>query len=413
MNPAMKRLSVLMAAAFADMVGFAMVFPLLPFYALRLQAPEWLIGWMIASYSVAQLASSPMWGRLSDRYGRRRSILLALSASGVAFLVFGFATSIWMLFASRLVQGVGGGMTGVLQAYVSDVTEPRDRAKALGWLSAATGAGVMIGPAIGSAAFAIGPEWPGIVAALLCIVNLLFARRWLPESSPRKGAGAGGAAGAGAEHRTPRSIQTMLWEVLRHPDGVVARLVWIYALGMLGQMSVSAVLALYLKSAYGITERTIFLFFVYIGGLGVVMRAVLLGRLVDWLGETRLMRLGAVAFALGMFTIPLPGSVWFTGLLIGLIPIGAACLFPAVTALVTHQVHDHERGQALGVQQAFGGGARVLAPLWATAAFQALGHTIPFFISGAVAAIVALLALRVREGPEAAHAHAPAGATAG
>jgi MFS family permease len=409
MNPAMKRLSVLMAAAFADMVGFAMVFPLLPFYALRLQAPEWLIGWMIASYSVAQLASSPMWGRLSDRYGRRRSILLALSASGVAFLVFGFATSIWMLFASRLVQGVGGGMTGVLQAYVSDVTEPRDRAKALGWLSAATGAGVMIGPAIGSAAFAIGPEWPGIVAALLCMVNLLFARRWLPESAPRPGSAASPRPGAGAA----RSIKAMLWEVLRHPDGAVARLVWIYALGMLGQMSVSAVLALYLKNAYGITERTIFLFFVYIGGLGVVMRAVLLGRLVDWLGETRLMRLGALSFALGMFTIPLPHSVVLTGLLIGLIPIGAACLFPAVTALVTHRVPEHERGQALGVQQAFGGGARVLAPLWATAAFQALGHTVPFYIAGGVAGIVAWLALRVKEESEAAHAHAAAGATAG
>ena len=408
MNPAMKRLSVLMAAAFVDMVGFAMVFPLLPFYALRLQAPEWLIGWMIASYSVAQLASSPTWGRLSDRYGRRRSILLGLSASGVAFLVFGFATSIWMLFASRLVQGLGGGITGVLQAYVSDVTEPRDRAKALGWLSAATGAGVMIGPAIGSAAFGLGPEWPGIVAAMLCALNILFARRWLPESAPRKG-----AAAAAGETRRVRSTTTMLWEVLRHPNGVVARLVWIYALGMLGQMSVSAVLALYLKSGFGITERTIFLFFVYIGGLGVVMRAVLLGRLLDWLGETKLMRAGAAIFALGMFTIPLPDSAVALGILLGAIPIGAACLFPAVTALVTHRIGEHERGQALGVQQAFGGGARVLAPLWSTAVFQGLGHTVPFYIAGAVATVVLLLAMAVKEGPEVVRARAEARAATG
>jgi MFS family permease len=322
----------------------------------------------------------------------------------VAFLVFGFATSIWMLFASRLVQGVGGGMTGVLQAYVSDVTEPRDRAKALGWLSAATGAGVMIGPAIGSAAFTLGQEWPGIVAAALCVVNLTFARRWLPESAPRKTA---------AEGRRVRSIQTMLWEVLRHPNGVVARLVWIYALGMLGQMSVSAVLALYLRSSFGITERTIFLFFVYIGALGVVIRAVLLGRLVDRLGETKLMRIGALVFALGMFTIPLPDSAIVTGLLIGLIPVGAACLFPAVTALVTHRIGEHERGQALGVQQAFGGGARVLAPLWSTAVFQWFGHGAPFYLSGVVAAAVLLLAMAVKETPQAAEAPVEIRAAAG
>ncbi|HXV85775.1 MAG TPA: MFS transporter [Gemmatimonadales bacterium] len=403
----MKRLSVLMAAAFVDMVGFAMIFPLLPFYALRLQAPEWLIGWMIASYSVAQLASAPTWGRLSDRYGRRRSILLGLSASGVAFLVFGFATSIWMLFASRLVQGLGGGITGVLQAYVSDVTEPRDRARALGWLSAATGAGVMIGPAIGSVAFGLGPEWPGIVAAMLCALNIMFARRWLPESS-RKSAGP-----ASGQVRNARSIKTMLWEVLRHPNGVVARLVWIYALGMLGQMSVSAVLALYLKSGFGVTERTIFLFFVYIGGLGVIVRAVLLGRLLDWLGETRLMRAGAAIFALGMFTIPLPDSALALGILLGTIPVGAACLFPAVTALVTHRIGEHERGQALGVQQAFGGGARVLAPIWSTAAFQGLGHAFPFYLSGAVATSVLMLAMAVKEVPEPAQAPAEARAAAG
>jgi MFS family permease len=234
----------------------------------------------------------------------------------------------------------------------------------------------------------------------------MFARRWLPESAPLK------VEGASPERRA-RSIKAMLWEVLRHPNGVVARLVWIYALGMLGQMSVSAVLALYLESGFGITERTIFVFFVYIGALGVVMRALLLGRLVDWLGETKLMRLGAVSFALGMFTIPLPGSVVVTGILIGLIPIGAACLFPAVTALVTHQVSEHERGQALGVQQAFGGGARVLAPLWATAVFQGLGHDVPFYIAGGVATIVAVLALRVQERAEAAHVPAAAGAAVG
>ncbi|UCD25728.1 MAG: MFS transporter, partial [Gemmatimonadota bacterium] len=146
----MKRISVLMTTAFVDMIGYAMIFPLLPFYALRLQAPEWVIGWMIAVFSIAQLASAPLWGRVSDRYGRKPAIIVGLLTGAVSFTVFGLANSIWMLFLCRLIQGVGGGTTAVLQAYVSDASEPKDRARALGWLSSATSAGVMIGPAIGS-----------------------------------------------------------------------------------------------------------------------------------------------------------------------------------------------------------------------------------------------------------------------
>ncbi|MGD8726688.1 MAG: MFS transporter, partial [Gemmatimonadales bacterium] len=296
----MRRLSVLMATAFVDMLGFAMIFPLLPFYALRLNAAEWVIGWMIASFSIVQLASAPVWGRMSDNLGRRAVILFGLAASAVAFVVFGFATSVWMLFLSRMIQGFGGGTTGVLQAYVADVTEPRDRAKALGWLSAATGAGVMIGPAIGSLAFKFGPEAPGIAAAGLCLVNIAFARRWLPESHPGQD---------DEDVGTPpvrRSIKTMVFHVLQSPGESVSRLVWIYAAGMLGFMSMTAVLALYLAAAFGVTEESIFVFFVYVGAVGVVMRAFLLGKLVDWLGEVRLMRVGAITLAIGLAAMPLP-----------------------------------------------------------------------------------------------------------
>jgi MFS family permease len=387
----MKRLSVLMAAAFVDMLGFAMVFPLLPFYALRLDAAEWVIGWMIASFSVMQLASSPLWGRLSDNVGRRSSILFGLGMSAVAFVIFGFATSVWMLFLSRIVQGVGAGTTGVLQAYVADVTEPKDRAKALGWLSAATGAGVMIGPAIGSLAFGWGHAAPGIVAAALCLVNIVFAWRWLPESRPEQDRlrAEGGAA-------PPRTIRTMMLEVLHHPGGDVPRLVWIYAGGMLGFMSMTGVLALYLASDFGVTEESIFIFFVYVGAIGVLMRAVLLGRLVDWLGEVRLMRWGAALLTAGLFCIPIPRTLAPLWLILALVPIGTACLFPAVSALISHRAAHNELGQTLGVQQAFGGIARVIAPIWATAAFQGLGVGIPFYLSGVAVALVWFGTLGVR-----------------
>ena len=134
-----------------DLVGFGIVLPLLPLYAERFGASATQVGLLVASFSIAQLLAAPVWGRVSDRYGRRPALLIGLAASAVSYVVFGFADSVWLLFASRVVQGAGGGTTGVAQAYVADTMEPNDRARALGWLSAATAAGVMVGPVIGSA----------------------------------------------------------------------------------------------------------------------------------------------------------------------------------------------------------------------------------------------------------------------
>src|SRR5436309_518032 len=123
------RLSPLIAACCVDMIGFAMVLPLLPFYALELKATPVVIGMIISSFSVAQLLSSPVWGRVSDRYGRRPALLIGLSASAIAYLVFAFAGSVWLLFLSRFIQGAGGGTTGVAHAYVADTVPPADRAR--------------------------------------------------------------------------------------------------------------------------------------------------------------------------------------------------------------------------------------------------------------------------------------------
>ena len=137
----MKRLSVLMAVAFVDMMGLMIIWPLLPLYAYNLKASATTIGLLAASFPVAQLVSSPVWGYVSDRHGRRPALLVGLGSSAIAYLVFGFAPTVWLLFISRFVQGLGGGTTGVVQAYVADTMLPRERAKALGWLSAATSAG--------------------------------------------------------------------------------------------------------------------------------------------------------------------------------------------------------------------------------------------------------------------------------
>src|SRR6266480_8034996 len=224
----MKRMSVLMAVAFVDMIGLMLVLPLLPLYAKDLHADAITIGFLTASFPVAQLMASPVWGRVSDRYGRRPALLVGLTASAIAYAVFGFATTLWLLFVSRFIQGLGGGTTGVAQAYVADTMAPHERAKALGWLSAATSLGVVIGPVVGSFAARAGESAPGLVAAALCAANLIFAWRWLPESrvfSPHVTT----ASGHQVLAPEPRPVRDALWEVIRHPGRPAAHLMWIYA----------------------------------------------------------------------------------------------------------------------------------------------------------------------------------------
>src|ERR1700704_5566960 len=201
------KLFTLMATAFVDMVGLLMILPLLPFYVKTLGGSGinilglhfgigTIIGFIVASFTVAQLLSAPMWGRFSDRVGRRPTLLIALGASAIAYLIFGFAHSLFLLFLSRIVQGAGGGTVGVIQAYVADSTPPQDRARALGWLSATTNLGVALGPVLGSFAITLGKHdltpgpgtlymghsAPGIMAAALCLLNIAFAARYLTES---------------------------------------------------------------------------------------------------------------------------------------------------------------------------------------------------------------------------------------
>ena len=371
------------------MMGLMMVAPLMPFYALRFNAPEWMVGPLISAFAMAQLVSSPVWGRVSDRRGRRPALLIGLAAAGFAFLIFGFATSLWMLFLSRIVQGLGGGTTGVAQAYVADTMAPADRAKALGWLSAGTSAGVVLGPFLGSLAANWGPAAPGVLAAGVMLVNFLAAWHWLPES---KGDRAGGAFAP--EPHQPRPVRRAVWEIVRHPSRPAHRVIWIYCVGMLALNALIGVLALYLKDTFGVTERTIGYFFPVFGVVGVLMRATLVGFIVDRFGEVRTMRIGATLLALGLGLMPLPQLLPLFVVFLILTPMGTALLFPASTALLSHRTDRRELGLVLGAQQTLRGIMSIIGPIGATAVYASLGHTVPFFMASATVVVAGVLAVR-------------------
>jgi multidrug resistance protein len=387
-----------MAVCFVDMMGLMLVAPLMAFYALRLNAPEWLVGPLIASFAVAQLVSSPIWGKFSDRYGRRPAMLIGLGASAFAYLFFAYANSLWMLFASRIVQGLGGGTTGVAQAYVADTMEPRERAKALGWLSAATSAGVVIGPALGSIAHRFGTETPGLVAAVLVLINVFFAWRWLPESRVHHT-----HTPSGQQLPPGRSVRRALWEIIEHPAAPAHRVIWIYVVGMLALNVVIGVLALYLKDTYHVTEDTIGYFFPIFGIVGVLMRATLVGWFNERFGEIRTMQIGTVSLMLGLALMPLPTAILaptpalilFIAFLV-LVPVGTALLFPASTSLVSQRTHRHELGLVMGAQQTFRGIMSIVGPVGATISFAALGHGVPFLLAAAIVGVAAILAFRER-----------------
>jgi MFS family permease len=372
----MPRLLVLFVTAFVDMVGLTMIIPLLPFYATELGASATVVGVLVSAFSVAQLAVAPIWGRASDRYGRRPAILAGLLLTAVAYVIFAYAGSVLVLLLSRLVQGLGGGTIGVVQAYVADASAPEERTKSLGWLSAVTSLGAVAGPAFGSAMIAIGGRTaPGIAAAALALLVAIFAARYLAET--REPATAGSHASPSTTH--PRQA---IARVLSHWHEPASRLIWIYTVGIGAFYGTIQVVPLLLMNRLGVTEHTVGYFVMYLGGMGVVVRSLLLGRAVGRLGEARLSRVGIVLLAAGLVCT---GFAWHPGLLFlgfTLMPLGTAFLFPCVTGLLSRVVPGNERGLYMGVQHTFGGASRVLFPIAAGVLMDRFGVGVPFWLSG-------------------------------
>jgi predicted MFS family arabinose efflux permease len=299
-----------------------------------------------------------------------------------------------ILLLSRFVGGAGGASTGIVQAFVGDAVVPEERAKALGWISASTSAGIVLGPALGSLATRLGPAFPGLIAAALCALNLVLARRYLPESTSHETRADARSSGRG-------SVRERMREVLRHPRQPVARLIWIYALGMMAFMASNAMLALFLQARFGFTERSIGWAYSLIGVVGLLMRSVVLDPAVRAWGERGAMRLGLSALAVSFALQPFVGRLELYAFVVVLVPVGTALLFPANSSLVSRFAPRKELGAAMGVQQTYGGLSRLVAPLWAGWAFQELGAGSPFLICAGLMAATWLFALGLEAPPRA------------
>jgi DHA1 family tetracycline resistance protein-like MFS transporter len=356
----MKRspLVVIFTTVFIDLVGFGIVIPVLPFYAegSRFNATPRTVGLLFASYSVMQLIFSPILGRLSDKYGRRPVLLISIIGTGIGFLILGFATTLWMLFVGRILDGITGGNISTAQAYIADITTKEDRAKGMGLIGAAFGLGFVFGPAIGGVLSRWGVGVPFLFAAGLCFANAILLYFTLPETvTPDHPARVSAAGGRGLGQ---------LVQSLKDPR--LGFVLVIYFLFIVAFSIMTTSFSLFTMFRYGYDAQHTGYLFTYVGVLAVIVQGGLIGRLVKRFGELRLVIAGAFLFAGSLFAVPFvgPHAGGLLALLIGggLFSIGNSLSAPSLTSLASKSVGAADQGSVLGVTQSVASLARAVGP---------------------------------------------------
>lgn len=374
-------LAVLFVTVFLDLVGFGIVIPLLPLYAERFGAGPVGAAWLLAVYSLMQFLFAPWWGRLSDRVGRRPVLLVGLFGAALSYLAFGLAGTLPVLFAARIAGGVMGANVGVAQAYIADVTEPRDRARGMGMIGAAFGLGFIFGPALGGLLSRWGPEAPFVGAAALAALNGVLAWFRLPESLP-------------PEVRAGRARAAGLWTRLATVADAAPRLRRLYLAGFLATLAlacVEAVVGLWAARRWGATAETIGYGFAVIGVVAAAAQGLMVGPLVRRLGERRSALLGLALLSLSMAAIPAAPTLPLVAAAFALWAVGHAAATPAISAMVSQQGGAAEQGRLLAASQSLSALGRVLGPWWGGVALAHVGLAAPYL----GAAVVALAALAV------------------
>ena len=351
-------LVVIFTTVFIDLVGFGIVIPVLPFYAegTRFNATPRTVGVLFASYSIMQLVFSPILGRLSDKHGRRPVLLISIIGTGIGFLLLGFAKTLWMLFAGRILDGITGGNISTAQAYIADITTKEDRAKGMGLLGAAFGLGFILGPAIGGILSRWGIAVPFLFAAGLCFANAMLLYFTLPETvTPDHPARLSAAGGRGL---------AQLLESLKQPR--LGFVLSIYFLFIVAFSIMTTSFSLYTMFRFGYDAQHNGYLFAYVGVIAVIIQGGLIGRLVKRFGELPLVIVGALCFSASLFAIPFvgPNTGGLLALLVGggIFSLGNSLATPALTSLASKSVGAAEQGSVLGVTQSAASLARAVGP---------------------------------------------------
>jgi len=378
-----------------DLIGFGLVIPLLPFYGLRFAASPQQVTVLLAVYSLMQLFTAPLWGRLSDRVGRRPVLMVSMAASVLAYLWIGSATALWMLFAARALAGACAGNIAAAQAYIADITSPEDRAKGMGLIGAAFGLGFIIGPALGGLLAGNDPvtadvETPAWVAAVLSFLALCGVGLLLTESL---------SAEQRRNLRPSRNRLAAILDVLRRP--VLSRLILIFFLVILAFAGMESTFALWAIAQFGWGPGQVGYVFAYVGMLSALLQGGLIGRLTRSFGEQRLLFCGLAMIGAGLLVLPLARGYVILALAVSALALGMGLTQPSLNSLISRRAGREEQGEVLGVSQSVGSLSRVLGPAAAGFFFGEFGHNAAFLWGAVLVAVALIVAAKLIGGPGA------------
>ncbi|WP_372905131.1 MFS transporter, partial [Rhodohalobacter sp.] len=393
-----------------DLLGFGIILPLLPFYAQEFAASAVMIGLLYSVYSFMQLIFSPIWGSWSDRIGRRPIMLLSTFGAVIAYIVFGLAESLGVLFFSRVIAGMMGGNISTAQAYIADVTDSANRARGMGLIGAAFGIGFVIGPAtatalihptfhemVANAGFTDFAAWmgenryalPGFFAAFLSFCSFLMVLFKLPEtvdtSKPRE-----------KVIRRPSVFTPKFWRLLKDQKGKSARgylipLVIGFFLLSFGESSLYSAFPLFAESQLNMTAEQVGIQFFYIGIIAVIVQGFLIKSLTNAFSEEKLFMVGNILMVIGLGLIPFSTSMLTLALFLGLMALGKSLNTPTITSLISKEASEDNVGAVMGASQGLSGLGRMIGPTWGGALF-AVYYGLPFVATAVIVAATVWIA---------------------
>lgn len=362
-----------------DMLGFGLIIPLLPFYAMKFQASAFEVTMLLAIYSACQFVATPVLGSLSDRVGRRPVLVFSQLGTTTASILLGVATAIhfdnpfWglgLVYLTRVIDGISGGNISVAQAYISDTTPPSQKAKYMGLLGAAFGIAFSIGPGLGGVLGHLNEALPPFVAAGMSLTAAVLAYLKLPESLQFP------------INHTPGWHFMRSARLMKQP--ILGQLVGVWFLSMFAFVMTEAVLALYLKDVFGFQELGVGLTFMVAGLIIIIVQGGLIGRLRDWTGEWTIGIAGPLIFAVAMLMyveISLAPVIGLLLLAIVLQAVGRSLQTPAISSLVAHHAPVAQQGAGFGLFHGMGALARVFGPIVAGMVYLADRPWPPFVVA--------------------------------
>jgi DHA1 family tetracycline resistance protein-like MFS transporter len=371
-------LLIIFLTIFVNLIGFGIIIPLLPYYAEQFGASPLVIGLLFAVFSLCQLLAAPALGDLSDRWGRRPILIFSLVGTVVSFIMLALAHSIVMLFIARIVDGLSGGNISTARAYVADVTEPKDRARAYGLIGAAFGLGFILGPALSGVLSGISYTAPIWAAAGLTVVATVMAWLWLPETVHRARAGTGNPFG-------------YLPDLMQRP--AVRKILTIDFFYWIAFATFQTTFSLFVARRFGFGVAKTGYFFAAFGILGAVIQGGFIRPVVKRLGDKPTFQLGLGFAMVGLVAAALAHSVALFALALVPLALGIGFGHPTMASLVSLVSRGDEQGRVQGAASAVESLGRTIGPVWGNASLQQYGESMPYISAAAFLLLTLLLSV--------------------